>query len=134
MPWQLQFRASLLWEFPALSTEEYRDCSNAGRELGLGVLVGFGLSFMSSCPSREEEGLLWPQAWPPGPGQLSQCTAPLLGTVTSVGKGSPWRQVPSADPPACRLSQARPEALMRQKGIRAGIKIPGESEFLDSLV
>lgn len=34
----------------------------------------------------------------------------------------------------CRLSQARPEALMRQKGIRAGIKIPGESEFLDSLV
>lgn len=49
-----------------------------------------------------------------------------------LGKGLLWRQMPSCGS-ACLLSQVRPEALMRQKEIWAGIKIPGESEFLDSL-
>lgn len=91
---------------------------------------------MPSCPQREEDRSLWPQAWPPGPGWLFQPTALLLGTVPSVGKGVIVGT--GGDLRARRstrlLSQARLEALMTQNRIRAGVKIPREYEFLDSLV
>lgn len=138
MAWLLGFRAVWLGQFPALSTEKHWYCSKAGAEPGLGFLVGFGFSFMSFFPQRDEVGLLWPQAWLLVSGLVrleeSSClTALPCCWVVSVKKGSLWRQVLPWKS-ACQLSEARPEALMRQKGIWAGIKIPGESEFLDCLV
>lgn len=80
-------------EFPALSTETCWCCSKAGVEPGGRVLVGFEFSFMSSFPPREEEGVLWPQAQPPGPNCLPAVWAaasshcPAAGPIMSFGTG-----------------------------------------------
>lgn len=80
-PWQLGFRASLLG-VPALSSTE-----TVQMQVWPGCCGRLWIVFHTSCPRREEDCSLWPQVWPPGPRQLFQPTALLLGTIPSVGKG-----------------------------------------------
>lgn len=137
MPWQLGFRALLLGSIP---------CSKQRKTLVL---------FKNRCRARPGFfGWLWiflyvlfSSEWWSGfivatdlasrawlfHLEAGSCliTALLLGAV--CGKGSLWTQVVPWKS-ACQWSEVRPEALMRQKGIWARIKIPGDSEFLDCLV
>lgn len=132
----LGFRALLSGPFLARSTGTRCSCSREGAEPSVGFVLGFGFSFMSSFPHREEVGSLWPQAWPPGlnfstvengrwlPQQPSPRLRPALwlGRVCLSGRGHCAGRCCPLHPPACCH---RPEALRRWKGSWVGREILG---------